>query len=228
MCWSNGIDWSATGDLWAGVGSLAAGAAAIFLAIYAKRGLTAWKDQQLGVKKLDLAQDLLAEVFTVEEVLKFIVSPFVGASELGAVEKLDGETDSDYDLRRTYDAVIKRYDDHADHFSKVRALAFRARATLGEDVYSAVKDLLLIRSSIQTAAQRGFQTSRQVDRLERRAQLGFEVTIQEYDAASAAMRDAQDRFWGMGDGETLEREIDRKASRCAEALRAVITSVLGD
>src|SRR5687768_9973899 len=126
MCWSDGIDWSATGDFWAGIGSLAVGAATIFLALYAKRGLTAWKSQQLGIKRLDLAQDMLAEVFTAEETLKFIVSPFVGAAELDAVERLDGETDRDYDLRKTYDAVIKRYENHTDFFSKIRALAFRA------------------------------------------------------------------------------------------------------
>lgn len=224
--WASKIDWSATGDVWAGVGGLAAGAAAVFLAFYAKQGLTVWKEQQLGIKSLDLAQELLAEIFTVEETLRFVISPFVSSSELSAVERVTGESDRDYELRQRYDAVILRYEQHADQFSKVRALAFRARATLGEDVFAAVKELLLLRNEIQRAAQRAYIAARTVDEVERRMAIGMTVLDGKREAAYTELWEAQKRFWSMEGDETLEKSMEAAVSICVERLRAVMQAVL--
>lgn len=221
------VDWAATGTLWSGLGALLAGAATIALAIYARRGLNAWKEQQLGIKKLDLAQELLAEVYTTEEVLKYVISPFVSASELSAVERADWETDEDYELRKTYDAVIVRYESHADQFSKVRALLFRARAILGTGPYEAVKELLLMRNSVQGASHRAFLAAKDVARMERQVQIGMVVDGDRYATALADLSSAQERFWGLGEGDNLSKEIERRVATCVQELEKIRDSIVG-
>lgn len=224
-CWSWGIDWAATGSIWSGIGGLLAGIATLLLALFAKRGLASWKEQHFGTRKLELAQDLLAEVYTTEEILRFVLVPLVSSRELNAVERLEGETDDDYQIRQTYDAVIIRYETHAEQFNKVRAMLFRARAILGEEVYESVKALLMLKNRIQAGAHKAFLASREVAHLERQASIGLQTDGTAYETAFRRMEAAQAYFWGMGEGDSLIREIEQAATRCANELRPMIEEV---
>lgn len=225
-CWANGIDWVATGSLWTGIGTLALATATFGLAWFASKGLSAWKEQHFGIKKLDLAQELLGEVFLTEEILNYVIGPFVSSAELERVPKRDEESVEDYELRRTYDAVLIRYDEHSEHFSRVRVLLFKARVVLGEDIYDAVRRLLMLRSKIQMAAHLAYSKSVAVARYERQIQFGLPVDGDLYQRAVQQLTDAQDRFWSMSEDGTLKSEVERASADSAQLLRECLDKLL--
>jgi hypothetical protein len=218
-CWQLQIDWTAIGQVLSGVGALIAGGATIALAIIGARGLGAWRDQATGLRRLELAQDLLGKVYEIDEVLRDITAPFVTAAELTKVERNEKETDADYDARKSYAAVGLRIQSYADRFSALRTEAFRARAILGEAVYKAVVDLILLRNSISIAGQHAYTRQIQFDSLVRRAEHS-PIPQKAIDEALAAMTKAHDRFWSMSDTDSsLRTEIEQAVAKCEKLLK---------
>lgn len=152
MCMILEIDWNAVGSVVGGIGDLTAGLATIALAIFGYKGLSAWRVQLTDTRKLEAGQNLLINSYEADEVLKYIIAPFVTAGELNKVARREGESEENYHLRQNYEAIHNRYLEHVEIFNKLRASCFAAKATLGDDAYTAATELLKLPQHILNSA----------------------------------------------------------------------------
>lgn len=221
MCLAMEFDFGALGSMLGGVGGLVAGAAAVFLAYYAYQGLSAWKDQLRTGRTLDAGESLLKHIYEADDVLKYITGPFITAAELRRIERKPEETDSDYRLRQSYDAVWNRYKEHEEVFNRLRASCFHAKAVLGEAIFDAGTKIQLFPNHIFDAARSLMACQKELERIERRARTTG-ITPLELDAANDKCQAASDYFYGLGDGADLSKKRESLVSEAEELIRTAM------
>src|SRR5207247_1828994 len=71
------MTWGDFGELIKALGAVAMAAAAWFAAVIAYRGLEKWRSETLGKRKAELAADVLAAVYEMEEIIRTAREPWV-------------------------------------------------------------------------------------------------------------------------------------------------------
>ena len=141
------IDWSATGAMIQGLGTLG-GAIAVYAA--AKLGLSTWKHQKLAERNRDQAEMILHAAYNVRRALGYLRSPWMSGSELKAAEeKLNTEQprwrESSIEERQsrviTAQAYFMRADRCLDDRSRLESCLPMARALFGEALEKAIENL---------------------------------------------------------------------------------------
>lgn len=222
MCWALKLDWAATGSMLGGIGGLVAGCATVALAVFGFRGLSAWRTQLIGTRRVDVGETLLRHIYEAEEVLNYITAPFVGAAELGAVERIASETDDEYRLRQNYEAIHKRYVEHMDTFNNLRAACFSAKATLGGDVYDAAIEVVKFPAHILSAASQLRFREQLLNRLTHQREVGIAVSDRDWTDAYDRWRKAHEYFYGLDEGEQLEQKRVAAVGKVEQLVRASI------
>jgi len=222
MCWALKFDWAAIGSMLGGIGGLVAGCATLALAVFGFRGLSAWRTQLTGTRRVDVGETLLRHIYEADEVLSYITAPFVTAGELGVVERTVGETDDEYRLRQNYEAVHRRYVEHMDIFNNLRAACFSAKATLGGDVYDAAIEVVKLPSHILSAASQLKFREQVLNRLTHQREVGIEVSDREWTDAYDRWNKAHEYFYGLDEGEQLEQKRVAAVGKVEQLVRASI------
>lgn len=215
-------DWVATGAMISGVAAILAALGTGALVFVGWKGLTAWRSQIGGARKLESAQDLLAKIYEVQAVMEFVLGPWISPEEMRRVEKGQDETDADYEIRKVYGVAHVRYMDHVETFNQLRALNFIARARIGNPTYESVKALVMFPNYIFTAGVRVTREQQTLARLQRQAELGFPVDGTSYQQAHERFQRAFDVYHGLDEVESLEIQLARKVVVAEGLLRAEI------
>lgn len=117
------------------------------------KSLTAWRQETLGRRRIELAEEVLAAVYEAKEILEWIRSPASFAAES---EGREGREEEDEDVRRqrdTYYPHIKRISDNAEFFARVRAQRYRVIATFGQEATRSHDVIWDVRARVLSAAQ---------------------------------------------------------------------------
>jgi hypothetical protein len=215
-------DWAGTGAMISGVAAILAAIATAALVLVGWRGLSTWRSQIGGTRKLEAAQDLLAKIYAAQAVMEFMLAPWVSPEEMARVEKGENETEADYEIRKVYGVASVRYLDHVDTFNQIKALNFIARARLGEGIYNAVKDIVTFPNYIFSAGSRVVREQQGLERLQRQAQIGIHVAGEPYQQAQERYQRAYDIYHGLDEVESLEVQLSRKIKSAEDLLRAEI------
>ena len=215
-------DWAGTGAMISGVAAILAALAAGALVFVGWKGLSTWRSQIGGTRKLESAQDLLAKIYEAQAVMEFVLGPWVSPEEMRRVERGRYETDTDYEVRKVYGVASVRYMDHVETFNQLRTLNFVARARLGNPIYEAVKALVMFPNYIFSAGARVTREQQTLARLQRQAELGLPVDGAVYQRAQEMFQRAYDVYHGLDEVESLEVQLARKVAAAEDALRAEI------
>ena len=127
---------------WREVAGLVANLVLLTTAIAAARGVAHWANEYKGGKRIDLAEDLLATAYEVREAISFMRGPFAWDSESTDLVRLEGESEHDYRVRKTYSVAYFRYKEHVELFSRLRSICFRVEALFGRPHGKPVRMLL--------------------------------------------------------------------------------------
>jgi hypothetical protein len=103
------------------------------VAIY---GITAWRVEFVGKRKLELAEEVLVLFYQAKDAIDSIRSPWGFVGE-GTTRKAQLDEDPRYKeaFDRAY-VLIERYEKHAELFARIHALRYRFMAWFGKDSLS--------------------------------------------------------------------------------------------
>jgi hypothetical protein len=206
-----------------GVAAIAAALSTSALVFVGWKGLSTWRSQIGGTRKLESAQDLLAKIYEAQAVMEFVLGPWISPAEMRRVEQGENETDADYEIRQVYGVASIRYLDHVETFNQLRALNFVARARLGDPIYEAVKALVMFPNHIFVAGSRVTREQQNLARLHRQVDIGAQVDGAAFQQAQERYQRAYDIYHGLDEAESLEAQLVAKVVEAESLLRAEIS-----
>lgn len=116
-------------------------------------GVSAWRREFIGKRRIELAESVLAMFYEAEDVIKQIRNPssFVGEGNTRKREEKELKEDSLL-LDRAY-IVIERYQKRELLFSQIKSMRYRVKAVFGPSAKEPFDELDTIISEIFNAAQ---------------------------------------------------------------------------
>ena len=126
--------WGALGELLKDVSVLVASAVAIW-------GITAWRREHVGKKKLDTAEEMLSLFYQARDAIRDIRSPGSFTSEASGRARHPNEGDDDARIRDMAYIPVARYQRQSELFGKLRSLRYRAMAQFGTQIGKPFDDL---------------------------------------------------------------------------------------
>lgn len=105
----------------------------IITAAAALYGLRSWRQEMVGRRKAELAEEILASAYQYREVLKYIRSPFSSTDE-GRTRPVSSDEDkNEQEYKRMYFVTIERGIKQNEFISKFKAHKFRFMALFGAE-----------------------------------------------------------------------------------------------
>jgi hypothetical protein len=130
--------------------ALAAGAAAV----QGIRSLSAWRSETIGRRRLELAEEVIADFYEARDAFKWIRSPFASSAESEGRPGREEEHDRAVTQHRdSYYVPLKRMSDQAPLFSRLQARRYRVIATFGPEKAAPFDELRKIQSEVSATAQ---------------------------------------------------------------------------
>lgn len=118
-------------------------------------GITAWRREHVGKKRLDTAEEMLSMFYQARDAISDIRSPGSVASEASGRTRHPGESDDDSRIRDTAYIPIARYQRQSELFGKLKSLRYRAMAQFGphfgkpfDDLDTVVREILAATSTL--------------------------------------------------------------------------------
>lgn len=115
-------------------------------------GLTTWRRQILGARRIQLAERGLALFYEARDALSWIRNRGMISTELDAVARIDGEEEDEYLMRRGVMVGFKRYLSYGELFAKIDALRYEFAAVFGKD---ALEPFRLLKSATSSFIEAG-------------------------------------------------------------------------
>jgi len=130
------------------VSSLATVVAAIVAAGTAVWGICAWRREHTGKRRIDLAEEVLALVYEIHDVLASVRSPLGHSEEGQTCPSMPDATDKEKAMLCTAYIPIERCDSRRDLFARLRSLRYRFMALNGKDAGIPFEELNNIRHGL--------------------------------------------------------------------------------
>lgn len=121
--------------------------AAICTTFFAWKALTKWREETIGKRRLELAEDVLSIFYHVREIIQDARSPFVGANEMVREEGVPDEV-----IRSGYYAPVRRLRQSFDKIADFRTKRHRFAAVFGVDATAPWNEVETILRDIGTAS----------------------------------------------------------------------------
>lgn len=138
------IDWSATGSMLSGIGTLFSSLAVIYAARKGVNTFSQWRRQKSEERRISAAEDILTLCYKLKRAFEHIRSPGLLSPEIERTRQilresggLTDETDEElFAMRVTAQATISRTLDHQAKFEALLDIMPIAKAIFGEDIES--------------------------------------------------------------------------------------------
>ena len=104
-------------------------------------GVSAWRREFVGKRRIELAEEVLALFYEAEDVIRAIRSPMASGGEGRTRERGENE---DEDLAGLLDqafVAFERYERHQEFFARLRATRYRFKAAFGVEAGKPFSDL---------------------------------------------------------------------------------------
>ncbi|MBE0536376.1 MAG: hypothetical protein IH624_11965 [Phycisphaerae bacterium] len=115
---------------------------ALFTVGFAWHGLSTWKREFLGRKKIELAEDVLCWFYEAADVIEAIRSPLSSEGEGCTRQARDSESPEEEAIYNQAYITIERYNSRIELFSKLRSVRYRFKARFGRDSTKPIDALL--------------------------------------------------------------------------------------
>lgn len=114
----------------------------VLTSIFAVRGLTAWRDQLIGKRKFEVAEEALMTFALAKEALRAVRAPISWSDEGLELMKQTGVASGDYMKYQAHYAILQRLRTHSERFAKLATVKITAGIHLEPEAETAI-DLFL-------------------------------------------------------------------------------------
>jgi hypothetical protein len=208
-------------DIFNAISASVVALSALFAAIFAARGLSAWRLELVGRRKYELAEEILLAVRQFEEIMRFMRSPISFGSEIAEIKRGEGESEEEHRLRATYAMAHLRYEKKADYFARLRALQFRSGVVLGEKYEAPIEKAVKIVDEVLHAGNMAYIYARNFNNQAKRHTAG-QPPLSGVDWVSK-LHEAEAIYYGLGDSED---KIAERVRQCVREAQQVFRPIL--
>ena len=146
------MDWASVGEVVKVLGSAATAGAACFGASIAYRGLNKWRDETVGKRKTELAEQALTAAYEARDVFIWTRSRGIFGGEGGSRIPVGGESKTQHERRNTYFIPIERLTHEKELFARLHSLRYAFAAHFGDASIEPFKEIMDVHNSIITSA----------------------------------------------------------------------------
>jgi hypothetical protein len=143
------MDW---GEFWKIIPSVIQAGSVAATAYFASRSLQAWRNQLIGKRKFEVAEDTIVAAYKALDALKWIRNPGVWSGEKIDRPTQQFETDDQKRLRDTFFVPIQRIKDTSEDFAQLGKMRYLCQAHFGDEASSAIDEFFKIRDEVSISA----------------------------------------------------------------------------
>jgi hypothetical protein len=151
------VDWSAffiaAGETIKVLGAIATGGAAVTAAYVARRGLQKWRDEAIGKRRAELAEEVLADFYEARDLINSARVPGSMGGEGSSRHRSEHETEQQSKYFDSIFCVVERLGKKADFFAQLASRKYRFVAHFGQPASKPYDDLNMIYSEIIAAVR---------------------------------------------------------------------------
>lgn len=208
-------------DVLNGACAVVVAAAAAVTAVFAARGLNAWRSELSGRRKYELAEEVLLALRELDGLIAWIRSPVSTEDEQAEFVKGDNESSDDFHTRKMYSTAWLRYSKRQDFFEKFKALQFRAAVILDEQHEKPLADAVAVVDDVLQAGYWAANFARQYNEQVRQYQAGFTSRMGGADWA-AKMHEQEDVYWGTGKDDPTKLRLTTAIAQAQALYRPIL------
>lgn len=116
-------------------------------------GISAWKREFVGKRRIELAESVLALFYEAEDAIREMRNPFSSSEEGSTRKRAENELAEESELLDQAYVVIERYKKREKLFAQLRSMKYRVMASFGEDSGEPFNELNRVLNEIFTAAR---------------------------------------------------------------------------
>ena len=159
-------------------------------------GVGAWKREFIGKRKIELAEQVLAQFFEVRDAIAYIRNPFSSSDEGKTRNRSDSETEEESKILDRGYIAVERYASRANCFAQFNTMKYRFMASFGKDTEKLFADTNRALNSI-------FVSARELANHYWQRQGRAEMSGENYQTHLDEMHRHEKIFWDMNDDEDV-------------------------
>ena len=141
----------------AAMSDLGVAGAAIFAAWQGVKSLKVWREEKLGIRRMELAEEALVQFYQIAHAFGSIRSPMGDAAEHAEREPEDFETETQRHWRNVAFTTWERLKTHNEEFQNFYKTGLKLRAVFGAEIYESCEDLRKCYGRVRVASRMLFQ-----------------------------------------------------------------------
>lgn len=145
------MEWGSASDWIAALATVGIAGAAIFAAKQGSRALEAWRAEAIGKRRLELAEQVLADFYEARDIISGSRLPFTFAGEGATRPRAESEPDGRKTRLDCYYAVAERLGRKDEFFAQVASRRYRFIALFGKAGSDAFDEVFKLRNEIWVA-----------------------------------------------------------------------------
>jgi len=126
--------------------------AAMAVAVVAIVGYRKWHKETVGKRKVELAEDILADVYRAQDVFTWARFPGGYRAESETRPKSDSEDEQDSSIKDDYFRTVVRLEEEGHLFSRIQSKKYQSMASFGKETKALFDELKMVHSRIVSAA----------------------------------------------------------------------------
>ena len=133
----------------------------ILASLFAIYGLDAWRREHVGIRRIELAEEVLALFYQARDAIESIRYPIGFSSEGQSRKSNENETDEDKQALDQAYVLIERYNKHSELFSRIHSLRYKFMALLGQEAAQPFDELNKIVNELIVASHQMARRAKQ-------------------------------------------------------------------
>ena len=188
----------------------------ILASLFAIYGFDAWRREHVGVRRIELSEEVLSLFYQARDAIESIRSPFGFGGEGQTRKPNENETaEEKQSLDQAY-VLIERYNKHSELFSRIHSLRYKFMALLGQEAAQPFDELNKIVNELLFA-------SHQMARLAKQPLRHFNSEAEEKkDRVNYLKTDRV--YYAGGDDDPIAPRVNQTISSIEETCRHIIES----
>jgi hypothetical protein len=142
------MPWGSVSDWATAIANFGLAGAAIFAALQGMRTLGAWRDEAVGKRKLELAEETLADFYEARAIINNARLPVTFEGEGTTRPKVEGESAGRTQRLNSYYVVLARLRKHEGFFARLFSRRYRFAVLFGTEASNVFDELFAIRNDI--------------------------------------------------------------------------------
>jgi hypothetical protein len=187
--------------------SIVTATTAVVGVVIALRSLDRWHREAVGKRRVELAEDVLAEFYEARDIIQAARSPLAYGGEGSTRKRFDDETEDQARSRDAFYAIAERLQAKSEFFAKFNSQRYRFRTYFGETSLKPYEEVRGVYNEIIVAVRMLITTSRRgEDRVDPKLTEKWEKII----------------WWGLPEEDAIAKRLDDAIVEIEKVCRPII------